>query len=125
MRMFRQSTNQNHKFRLGLSRTSVIFMKENLPFVNRVGQSSTVKTPVHVHKMSLCLSCFFEVDVYSFGVLLCEMCIGELPDAEKREEQVLLMSNRTLRGLVRRCLETDPEARPTMQEIIDELSRAV
>ena len=77
--------------------------------------------------MSLRLSCFFftEVDVYSFGVLLCEMCIGELPDAEKREEQVLLMLNRALRGLVRRCLQTDPEARPTMQEIIDELSRAV
>ncbi|CAH3189791.1 unnamed protein product, partial [Porites lobata] len=65
-----------------------------------------------------------KVDVYSFGVLLCEMSIGELPDPERRDEQVLLMSNRTLRGLVRRCLQTDPEARPTMQEIIDELSRA-
>ena len=53
------------------------------------------------------------------------MCIGELPDTEKREEQVLLMSNRALRGLVRRCVQADPEARPTMQEIIDELSRAV
>ena len=66
----------------------------------------------------------FQVDVYSFGVLLCEMSIGELPDPERRDEQVVLMSNRALRGLVRRCLQTDPEARPTMQEIIDELSRA-
>ncbi|XP_073233918.1 uncharacterized protein [Porites lutea] len=66
-----------------------------------------------------------KVDVYSFGVLLCEMSIGELPDSERRNEQVLLMSNRALRGLVRRCLQTDPEARPTMKEIIDELSRAV
>ncbi|KAM7430747.1 hypothetical protein ABFA07_018592 [Porites harrisoni] len=66
-----------------------------------------------------------KVDVYSFGVLLCEMSIGELPDPERRDEQVVLMSNRAVRGLVRRCLQTDPEARPTMQEIIDELSRAV
>ena len=50
------------------------------------------------------------------------MCIRELPNPEKRDEQVLLMTNRVLRGLVRRCLQTDPEARPTMQEIIDELS---
>ncbi|CAH3172650.1 unnamed protein product [Porites lobata] len=66
-----------------------------------------------------------KVDVYSYGVLLCEMCIRELPNPEKRDEQVLLMTSRVLRGLVRRCLQTDPEARPTMQEIIDELSGAV
>ena len=53
------------------------------------------------------------------------MCIRELPNPEMRDEQVLLMTNRVLRGLVRRCLQTDPEARPTMQEIIDELSGAV
>ncbi|CAH3180291.1 unnamed protein product [Porites lobata] len=66
-----------------------------------------------------------KVDVYSFGVLLCEMCIRELPDPRRREQQVLLITNRVLRGLVRRCLQTDPEARPTMQDIIGELSRAV
>ncbi|CAH3180084.1 unnamed protein product, partial [Porites lobata] len=66
-----------------------------------------------------------KVDVYSFGVLLCEMYIRQLPDPRRREQQVLLMTNRALRGLVRRCLQTDPEARPTMQDIIDELSRAV
>ncbi|CAH3182548.1 unnamed protein product [Porites lobata] len=66
-----------------------------------------------------------KVDVYSFGVLLCEICIRQLPDPRRREQQVLLMTNRALRGLVRRCLQTDPEARPTMQEIIDELSRTV
>ncbi|CAH3172654.1 unnamed protein product, partial [Porites lobata] len=66
-----------------------------------------------------------KVDVYSFGVLLCEMCIRQLPDPRRREQQVLLMTNRALRGLVQRCLQADPEARPTMQNIIDELSRAV
>ncbi|CAH3182579.1 unnamed protein product [Porites lobata] len=65
-----------------------------------------------------------KVDVYSFGVLLCEICVRELPDPRRREQQVLLMTNRSLRGLVRRCLQTDPGAKPTMQVIIDELSRA-
>ncbi|CAH3180288.1 unnamed protein product, partial [Porites lobata] len=65
-----------------------------------------------------------KVDVYSFGVLLCEMCIRELPDPSKREEQVVLVTSGVFRGLVRRCLHRDPGPRPTMQEIIDELKDA-
>ena len=69
--------------------------------------------------------CFysFQVDVYSFGVLLCEMCIRELPEPERREEQVALMTNRALRGLVRRCLGTDPVQRPDMGEVIQNLEQ--
>ena len=52
------------------------------------------------------------------------MCIRELPDPIKREEQVVLVTNGVFRGLVRRCLPRDPGARPTMQEIIDELNDA-
>ncbi|XP_073233934.1 probable serine/threonine-protein kinase drkA [Porites lutea] len=62
-----------------------------------------------------------KVDVYSFGVLLCEMCIRQLPDPRRREEQVVLVTNSAFRGLVRRCLQREPRARPTMQEIIDQL----
>ena len=62
-----------------------------------------------------------QVDVYSFGVLLCEMCIRQLPDPRRREEQVVLVTNGAFRGLVRRCLQREPGARPTMQEIIDQL----
>ncbi|CAH3027821.1 unnamed protein product [Porites evermanni] len=61
------------------------------------------------------------VDVYSFGALLCEMCIRQLPDPQRRNEQVVLVTNGVFRGLVRRCLQREPGARPTMQEIIDEL----
>ena len=53
------------------------------------------------------------------------MCVRELPDPERRDEQILMITNRVIRDLVRRCLHRDPEARPTMQEVIDELSRAV
>ena len=35
-----------------------------------------------------------QVDVYSFGVLLCEMSIRELPDPERREQQVAMVANR-------------------------------
>ncbi|CAH3179683.1 unnamed protein product [Porites lobata] len=65
-----------------------------------------------------------KVDVYSFGALLCEMCIRELPDPTRREEQVVLITNAVFRGLVRRCLQREPGRRPTMQGIIDELKDA-
>ncbi|CAH3182560.1 unnamed protein product [Porites lobata] len=65
-----------------------------------------------------------KVDVYSFGALLCEMCIRELPDPTRREEQVVLITNAVFRDLVRRCLQREPWTRPTMQGIIDELKDA-
>ncbi|KAL9975237.1 hypothetical protein ACROYT_G012371 [Oculina patagonica] len=65
------------------------------------------------------------VDVYSFGVLLCEMCIRELPDPERRDQQIAIVTNRLLRALVRRCVQTEPGARPSMEEIIEELEEQV
>ena len=55
------------------------------------------------------------------GALLCEMCIRQLPDPQRRNEQVVLVTNSVSRGLVRRCIQREPRARPTMLEIIDEL----
>ena len=52
------------------------------------------------------------------------MCIRELPDPERRKEHVMLVTNVAFRDLIRRCLQTDPEARPTMQEIIDGLEES-
>lgn len=60
----------------------------------------------------------FQVDVYSFGVLLCEMCICKTPDPERRDEQVPLMTNDIFKNLVNECLETDPAERPDMAGII-------
>ena len=58
------------------------------------------------------------MDVYSFGVLLCEMCIRDLPDPKQREKQVALVNNDEFRELIQRCIQREPEARPTMEEII-------
>ncbi|XP_067052985.1 probable serine/threonine-protein kinase DDB_G0271682 isoform X7 [Acropora muricata] len=64
-----------------------------------------------------------KVDVYSFGVLLCEMCIREMPDPERRHEQVLLVKTHVLRSLVFECLQDNPAERPEMSEIIKEIER--
>ena len=68
---------------------------------------------------------FLKVDVYSFGVLLCEMCIQELPDPERRGQQIAMVTNRQLRALIRRCVQQEPAARPNMEEIIEELEEPV
>ncbi|KAM7425602.1 hypothetical protein ABFA07_022995 [Porites harrisoni] len=66
-----------------------------------------------------------KVDVYSFGALLCEMSIGKLPDPDRREEQVAMVTDRMFRALIRRCLHQDPQERPTMEHIIGELEKLV
>ncbi|KAK3716107.1 hypothetical protein QZH41_019658, partial [Actinostola sp. cb2023] len=63
-----------------------------------------------------------KVDVYSFGVLLCEMNIREFPDVTHRTEQVALVTNHLYRDLIRRCVLEVPEERPSMTEIIDTLN---
>ncbi|XP_078367595.1 uncharacterized protein LOC144651508 isoform X2 [Oculina patagonica] len=66
------------------------------------------------------ISC--KVDVYSFGVLLCEMYIRELPDPQRRDEQVRRVANERLRTrLIRPCMRLTPGTRPDMDEIITEL----
>ena len=63
------------------------------------------------------------MDVYSFGVLLCEMFIRDLPDRDRRDEQVARVRNREFRGLILWCIEEDPMMRPSMEEIIEKLEQ--
>lgn len=60
--------------------------------------------------------------MYSFGVLLCEMCIRELPDPEIRHEQILKVSSSAVQGLIRRCVLRNPEERPSVRDVIPFLS---
>lgn len=61
------------------------------------------------------------MDVYSYGVLLCEMFIRNLPVPKQRKKQVALVKNDEFRELIQRCIQREPEARPTMEEIISDL----
>ena len=63
--------------------------------------------------------------MYSFGVLLCEMCIRELPNPQKRGQQVARVTNSVIRALIRGCLQPEAEARPSMEEITSELEQPV
>ncbi|CAH3145365.1 unnamed protein product [Pocillopora meandrina] len=50
---------------------------------------------------------------------------GKLPDPDRRDEQVAMVKNRTLRALIRRCLKRAPGARPSMEDIIGELEQSM
>ena len=63
--------------------------------------------------------------MYSFGVLFCEICIRELPDPDRRDEQVAMVTNRMLRALIRGCLQQDADERPSMEDIVGELEQPI
>ncbi|PFX21667.1 putative serine/threonine-protein kinase [Stylophora pistillata] len=64
-----------------------------------------------------------KIDVYSFGVLLCEMCIQTFPDYQNREHQIALVTDRVLQDLVRQCLRSDPSEGPDITEIVSRLEQ--
>jgi len=53
------------------------------------------------------------------------MCIRELPDPERRNQQIAMVTSCLLRALIRRCVQREPAARPNMEEIIEELEEPV
>ena len=65
----------------------------------------------------------FQVDVYSFGVLLCEMCITEQPQPERRVRQIAQVTNDGFRNLVSQCVHEEPGVRPNMEQIINQLEQ--
>ena len=74
------------------------------------------------HRVDIIITSFFQIDVYSYGVLLCEMSTCELPIPEERVSQINGISNANLKELARVCTSTDPTTRKTMQQIIRVIS---
>ena len=64
-----------------------------------------------------------KMDVYSFGILLCEVVLREFPDPYKLEEsqEKLRTKSIQLHSLMLRCTQADPSARPSMAGVLSEL----
>ena len=63
-----------------------------------------------------------KMDIFSFGVLLVEMCSTYFPDVADREHLITLMQHPGMVALIRRCLAEDRNVRPSASDIITELS---
>lgn len=83
-----------------------------------------MKKAVSFYNLDICFVFFLKIDVYSFGVLLCEMSIPEELDKARRSEQVATITNENHRKLVVRCVDYEPDKRPKTSEIIHILERA-
>ena len=60
-----------------------------------------------------------KMDIYSFGVLLVEMCTCQFPVPERRAELIDTIEQPRLFELIGQCLNADRERRPTAAQLVD------
>ena len=60
-----------------------------------------------------------KMDIYSFGVLLVEMCTCEFPAPERRVQLIESIEHPQLVDLIQQCLNTDKDQRPTAAQLVD------
>ena len=66
-----------------------------------------------------------KVDVYSYGVLLCEVGTSRFPDPDQYQDMLKQIQCKWpfLHDLIASCTQYEPEKRPTMAEILASLSQ--
>ena len=62
-----------------------------------------------------------KMDVYSYGVLLLEMCSRRFPNPEECETLLQRVQQPAMVALIQQCMEREPTRRPTMSDIIRQL----
>ena len=60
-----------------------------------------------------------KMDIYSFGVVLVEMCTCQFPAPERRPELIQSIEYPQVLELIMRCLNEDKDRRPTAAQLID------
>ena len=63
-----------------------------------------------------------KMDIFSFGVLLVEMCTSEFPFPAVREHLIHSIREPRLVGLVRQCTAVDKDRRPSATDLITRLT---
>ena len=66
-----------------------------------------------------------KIDVYSYGIVLCEVCTCQFPKAEDYRNMILQVQRERpqVYELIVECTKRDPGDRPSMAEVILELSK--
>ena len=62
-----------------------------------------------------------KMDVYSYGILLLEICSQRFPDLEEHEALLQQVHQPAMVAIIRWCLEQEPIVRPDMNEIVVQL----
>ncbi len=61
------------------------------------------------------------MDVYSYGVLLLEICTRRFPDPDDRDTLIPTVNHPGVAPLIPHCLQHDPQRRPNMDTIVNRL----
>ena len=62
-----------------------------------------------------------KMDIFSFGVLLVEMCTARFPDVDKRAAMICSIQERHWVDMIHQCLQQNSRQRPMASEIITQL----
>ena len=65
-----------------------------------------------------------KIDVYSYGILLCEIAICQFPDPGKYQDLLRQVQTqwKFIYDLIVSCTKHNPDERPTMLEVLDKLN---
>ena len=64
-----------------------------------------------------------KMDIYSFGLLLVEMCSGELFDDHEELIRTHISDWPAVVGIIRPCIRRDPKRRPNMDGVVSQLNQ--